>query len=156
MDARAAAKESRKEEERKQGKIPTPPIPDLRFEQGVMLSIRPFIHRVGPKREDPSKRQRTETRQEAEKYDAMVGAALTAEGAEDGDEGDLFKGPVRIEWAQLGYVLFRDQVSFLFYSGSQRVGVRLLTVPRPAATASPHLRRCSILSCKARLGVPGP
>lgn len=38
---------ARAEASRKKGKIPVPQIPDLRFEQGVMASIRPFIHRVG-------------------------------------------------------------------------------------------------------------
>lgn len=110
--AQAAARSARKAEERKQAKIPVPALPDLRFEQGVLLSIRPFVHRVGPKREAKGKGVKAAKREEAEEDGAMVGGPLTKEGAEDGDtQEDVFSGPVRIEWGQLSYVIFRDQVS---------------------------------------------
>lgn len=43
-----------------------------------------------------------------------MSSALTAEGAETGlgrgEDSDIFSGPLTIQWAQVSYVLFRDQV----------------------------------------------
>lgn len=157
MEARAAAQAARKVEERKQAKIPVPALPDLRFEQGVLLSIRPFVHRAGPKRVKPSKTENGEEIDEAEKDGAMVGGPLTAEGAEDGDDQeDIFAGPLRIEWAQLCYVIFRDQVSTLIRVAFRVValGVLLLTACEMGCDRI-RVRRCFIRSCRARHGARG-
>lgn len=96
---------------KKKKRIAVAPIPDFRFEEGVLLSIRPFLHRIeSPKLEHDS----TETPKEMDRTDleekaALVSGALTAEGAKDGVD-DVFAGPLRIEWGPLSYVIFRDQV----------------------------------------------
>ncbi|ORY85298.1 hypothetical protein BCR35DRAFT_351623 [Leucosporidium creatinivorum] len=128
--ARQAAKEEKQEEVRKDGKIPVPPIPDLRFEQGVLMSIRPFIHRAEPSEvpaisaaaaaEDVEHPHHDEKVQAGERG-AVVGTALTAEGAEhglpEGESSDIFMGPLRIEWGQLSYVIVRDQFIYPLLQG---------------------------------------
>lgn len=99
---------------KKKKRITVAPIPDFRFEEGVLLSIRPFLHRIdSPKPDhgsiesskDSDGREGAELKEEA----ALVSGALTAEGAKDG-VNDVFAGPLRIEWGPLSYVIFRDQV----------------------------------------------
>lgn len=89
------------------------------------MSIRPFIHRAEPSEvsaisaaaaaEDVEHPHHDEKVQAGEKG-AVVGTALTAEGAEHGlpagENSDIFMGPLRIEWGQLSYVIVRDQVRF--------------------------------------------
>lgn len=88
------------------------------------MSIRPFIHRAelsdvpaisasAAAAEDLEHPHHDEKVQAGEKG-AVVGTALTAEGAEHGlpagESSDIFMGPLRIEWGQLSYVILRDQV----------------------------------------------
>lgn len=167
---KAAAKEQEKDEVRKEGKIPVPPIPDLRcvdlavlsstdltlsphlrFEQGVLLSIRPFLHRVevpaiptidaAAAAEDLEHPQHDEKVEAGEKG-ALVSTALTAEGAEQGllkgETSDIFSGALRIEWGQLSYVIVRDQVSSLSsfaFSLVADVASRVVRLPSTARTA---------------------
>lgn len=120
-----------------------PPIPDLRYEQGVLASIRPFIHRVtkdegkgvaaaagsvqGGESEKDSEKEKKEKENEqelqAEEVGAMVTIAMTAEGARDG-KPDIFVAPLRIEWGQVVYVIVRDQVIYPLLQGERRWSCR--------------------------------
>ncbi|KAK4054849.1 hypothetical protein OIV83_000773 [Microbotryomycetes sp. JL201] len=128
--ARRQAQKQREREEnakdvRELGKIPVPPIPDLRFEQGVLMSIRPFLHRaeiasaVDEAASPPSERHAEKV--EAGEKGALVSQALTVEGAEQGlvvgAKSDIFSGPLRIEWPQVVYVIVRDQFVYPLLQG---------------------------------------
>ncbi|KAM0793189.1 hypothetical protein ACM66B_000660 [Microbotryomycetes sp. NB124-2] len=125
---RQAKKQAEREQKAKEaheiGKIPVPPIPDLRFEQGVLMSIRPFLHpanasTVAGTASPPSERHAEKV--EAGEKGALVSQALTAEGAEQGlvvgGKSDIFSGPLRIEWPQVIYVIFRDQFVYPLLQG---------------------------------------
>ncbi|GAA6040726.1 hypothetical protein JCM8097_000897 [Rhodosporidiobolus ruineniae] len=121
------------DEARADERVPVPPIPDLRFEQGVLASLRPFIHRVPRPSSSSSSSSSSpssaslpppaeKTTASAEKQ-ALVSTSLTAEssgqaGATAGelDVFDLSEG-VRVEWGRVGYVLLRDQVVFPLLHG---------------------------------------
>ena len=101
-------------------RIPVPPIPDLRYEQGVLASLQPFLHRVPA----PATATGDQTAgHETEKHERKVETAekvslaarnLTAEGTNDSDRpSDIFLGPLRIEWTRVAYVIVRDQVRSL-------------------------------------------
>ncbi|KAI5477224.1 hypothetical protein MNV49_006597 [Pseudohyphozyma bogoriensis] len=99
--------------------MPIPQIPDLRHEQSVLASIRPFIHRVEAEEDEGlaaeveeagGKQERKEKRVKAEEKGAVVSNDLTAEGKPGGGPPDIFTGPVRIEWAQVAYIIARDQI----------------------------------------------
>ncbi|KAK4058081.1 hypothetical protein OIO90_000820 [Microbotryomycetes sp. JL221] len=116
-------KEQREKEARAHGKIPVPPIPDLRYEQGVLMSIRPFLHSTASQRSgsvDPPSERHTEKVEAGEKG-ALVSQALTAEGAKQGiavgSNSDIFSGPLRIEWPQVVYVIVRDQFVYPLLQG---------------------------------------
>ena len=89
---------------------------ECRYEQGVLLSIRPFLHRAAPPSAQASSDISTdhEEKVQAGEKGALVSSALTAEGADSGlrrgEDSDIFSGPLNIQWAQVSYVLFRDQV----------------------------------------------
>ncbi|GAA5911859.1 hypothetical protein JCM8208_002462 [Rhodotorula glutinis] len=101
-------------------KVPIPPIPDLRFEQGVLASIRPFLHRADADAdadEDDSSDEKKGKLRAAEKG-ALASANLTAEGGPKGESpSDIFMAPLRIQWSQVSYVLVRDQVVFPLLQG---------------------------------------
>lgn len=97
--------------------IPVPPIPDLRYEQGVLASLKPFLHRVPDSSAGPLT---SSAGHETEKHEREVHAAekvtlaarnLTAEGTTAAaTESDIFLGPLRVEWSRVAYVIVRDQV----------------------------------------------
>lgn len=92
------------------------PLPDFRFEEGVLLSIRPFIHRVlsSPTSSTTCEKGKEIEQVEAEEKGASVSTnSITAEGTLDGETNDVFNGPLSIQWGQLTYVIFREQVSSL-------------------------------------------
>ncbi|GAA5922987.1 uncharacterized protein JCM15063_003491 [Sporobolomyces koalae] len=99
------------------GKIPIPPIPDLRYEQGILSSIRPFLH---PVKSTPTAAARGNSEKEKHKLDlatseqtALATAQLTLEGQAErrpGSTSDALMEPLRIEWAMVAYVLVRDQI----------------------------------------------
>ncbi|SCV68878.1 BQ2448_999 [Microbotryum intermedium] len=134
----------------KDQRIPVPPIPDLRYEQGILMSIRPFLHRVestttttttfstplaiesetiivgdesNPHCSDrsPAHQERHEERKEVEEKTAMVSSGLTSEAAQkgfkEGVETDLYAGPLRLEWGNIIYVIFRDQFVYPLLQG---------------------------------------
>lgn len=95
-----------------------PPIPDLRYEQGVLASLQPFLHRVpatAAATGDQTAGHETEKHErKVETAEAVSLAArnLTAEGTNDSDRpSDIFLGPLRVEWTRVAYVIVRDQVS---------------------------------------------
>jgi len=97
------------------GKIPIPPIPDLRYEQGILASIRPFLHSGmtrGKGKEVEKESEKHELKVEAAEKTALASAQLTAEGDKTGRvESDVLMGPLRVEWGNVTYVLLRDQVN---------------------------------------------
>lgn len=135
----------REEDARKEGLVPLPiPIPDLRFEQGYLLSLAPFLHLDEPEssataiesekrrrasldEDEKLHEERREERQEVEEHTAMVEDAASKPG-----EPSLYLNPnLRIEWGMVMYVTLRDQVrplfSLLFFSKGR-------THPPPVAT----------------------
>lgn len=84
------------------------------------MSIRPFLHRNAPPTDaatiesSDAESIHHEEKVEAGEKGALVSSALTAEGADQGlrpgEDSDIFSGPLRVEWSQVSYVLFRDQV----------------------------------------------
>ncbi|GAA5834213.1 hypothetical protein JCM9279_004247 [Rhodotorula babjevae] len=103
-------------------KVPIPPIPDLRFEQGVLASIRPFLHRADadPSAADDDDDNSSEKKGKlrAAEKGALASANLTAEGGPKGESpSDIFMAPLRIQWSQVSYILIRDQVVFPLLQG---------------------------------------
>lgn len=125
--------------------IPVPPIPDLRYEQGVLASIRPFLHRAdgaaGARAvvEAGEKSGKVATAEKA----ALASAALTAEGAaQDEHPSDVLMAGLRIEWSKVSYVILRDQVRFARSSSSLA----------PCSYAQSSSSRSSSRCCKACCG----
>ncbi|GAA5870313.1 hypothetical protein JCM16303_001960 [Sporobolomyces ruberrimus] len=119
------------EESRKgDGKIPIPPIPDLRYEQGILSSLKPFLHSVTPSTTTtPTSgkgKEKRETEEHQEKLETvaktvLASSQLTAQGDErherKGDQSDALMGPLTIEWGMVSYVILRDQVVFPLLQG---------------------------------------
>lgn len=127
MEGRAEDNDESDAEE-EEDRVAVPPIPDLRFEQGVLASLRPFIHRVALSSSSSSAsasiavpNSETEKRVDAAEKEALVSTDLTAEGSGKAGEGegvadvfDLTEG-IRVEWGQVSYVLLRDQVRLTLF-----------------------------------------
>lgn len=94
-----------------------PAIPDLRFEQGVLMSLRPFLHRptgasTVEKVETAEEKEHAE-RVEVEETGAMVSSNFMEEDAGRKEASEVFlTGFGGAEWGQIAYVIFRDQVRF--------------------------------------------
>lgn len=107
------------EEEDREERIPVPPIPDLRYEQGVLASIRPFLHRIDG--DESGQRQGGEGAEKEKKVltaekSALASAQLTAEGSSKRESAsDALMAPLRIEWSKVTYVIVRDQVRRLLF-----------------------------------------
>lgn len=125
------------EEEERRGpqKIPIPPIPDLRYEQGILASLRPFLHSTSNNNthsteggQEDGSRMRLETNEHELKMafvekTSLATPQLTAEGGGEGgnssatltktNQSDVLMGGLRVEWGNVVYVLVRDQVRFL-------------------------------------------
>mgnify|MGYP007100404798 CR=1 FL=1 len=87
----------------------------MRFEQGVLASIRPFLHRAdadpAPAAADEGGEGEKKGKLRAAEKGALASANLTAEGGPRGESpSDIFMAPLRIQWSQVSYVLVRDQV----------------------------------------------
>lgn len=99
-------------------------MPDLRYEQGILASIRPFIHRVGPAsapEDESAADDEKAARQAKEAHASLVSTNLSTEAAKDGrGDGDLFGGKqvLRIEYAQVAYVILRDQLLMPLLQGA--------------------------------------
>ncbi|BGP28893.1 hypothetical protein JCM10296v2_000629 [Rhodotorula toruloides] len=112
------------EEDDREERIPVPPIPDLRYEQGVLASIRPFLHRIDAGDDESQQRQGEGEGAEKEKKvltaekSALASAQLTAEGSSKRESAsDVLMAPLRIEWSKVTYVIVRDQVVFPLLQG---------------------------------------
>ncbi|KAG8884542.1 hypothetical protein FRB98_002329, partial [Tulasnella sp. 332] len=83
---------------RHHGALHVPRIPELRFEQSYLMSIKPFIHQGG---------QRERGLAETEKEHNEATRALVKDGVLD----ESFYGvPLRIDWQGVAWVTFRDQL----------------------------------------------
>ncbi|GAA5994063.1 hypothetical protein JCM11641_005960, partial [Rhodosporidiobolus odoratus] len=151
-------------------RVPVPAVPDLRFEQGVLASLRPFIHRLSPlpTASLPSPSPSSEAKTAATEKAVLVTTDLTAEGTrqaggtgegsgrEEADVFDLMDG-VRVQWAKVGWVVTRDQVIFPLLQGvlwcvggyylsaflswnRARVHARSLNLPKPSLLRSLGIR----------------
>lgn len=80
------------DEDHPQPTIHLPKIPDLRFEQGYLLSIRPFVKDV--QAEEQTGHEKT---QEFVKEGVVPGSST-------------YGVPIRIDWQGVAWVTFRDQV----------------------------------------------
>ncbi|BGP44823.1 hypothetical protein JCM10450v2_000638 [Rhodotorula kratochvilovae] len=117
LDADDEDASSDDEDDHRRERVPVPPIPDLRFEQGVLASIRPFLHRADGSGEADSGAGEKKGRLAAAEKGALASANLTAEGGAAGEgPSDVFMAP-RIEWSKVTYVLLRDQVIFPLLQG---------------------------------------
>ncbi|BGO96677.1 hypothetical protein RTBOTA2_000562 [Rhodotorula toruloides] len=109
------------EEDDREERIPVPPIPDLRYEQGVLASIRPFLHRIDDN--NAGELQAGEATEKEKKVltaekSALASAQLTAEGSSKRESAsDVLMAPLRIEWSKVTYVIVRDQVVFPLLQG---------------------------------------
>ena len=65
--------------------MPVVVLPDLRFEEGLMLSIKPFLHPLNELAEEEGQGERDEL-------------------------GEMVREGVKVEWGNVTYVLIRDQV----------------------------------------------
>ncbi|GAA5920748.1 hypothetical protein JCM1841_004161 [Sporobolomyces salmonicolor] len=96
-------------------------VPDLRFEQGVLASIRPFLHVAAPDKDSgsaPLKEEKHQAKLEAAGDAALASVNLTAEGNAQGrTASDVLMGPLSIEWSKVVYVIVRDQVVFPLLQG---------------------------------------
>ncbi|KAM0754329.1 hypothetical protein T439DRAFT_175668 [Meredithblackwellia eburnea MCA 4105] len=128
---RQERKEQERKEERRKGQIPiAPAIPDFRFEQGVMASLRPFLHRgeelplsaseeeeedegaevLEKKEEEKEHLQRRAKRQREEALTSLVSLGrITQESAKD-NSPDIFVTSISVDYPSVIYVLFRDQI----------------------------------------------
>ncbi|WVQ78190.1 hypothetical protein IAT38_000273 [Cryptococcus sp. DSM 104549] len=88
-----------RKEGRKRVKAAMPPLPDLRFEQSYLLSIRPFL------KPRPTQQAKAE---KGEVTDDKIGSA-TVQGAES-DEVFHWGREVDVDWGQVVWVTFRDQL----------------------------------------------
>lgn len=105
-----ARRRRQKREARRRGRVPIPPIPDLRYEEGLLLSLKPFIHRSGPLYADVA------ADKGKGKEQAVENAAIVRGAAED-----LFAGPISIDWGPALWVIMRDQVQYALRSSADRV-----------------------------------
>ncbi|GAA5893029.1 hypothetical protein JCM6882_006919 [Rhodosporidiobolus microsporus] len=121
--------------EEDEDRVPIPPIPDLRYEQGVLASIRPFIHRVAapssssspfsssaPSAASTSGEKPKPALEKTVETTALATTSLTAEGpGKGGEEGEVnvfdLGGEVRVEWGRVAWVLGRDQIIFPLLQG---------------------------------------
>lgn len=76
------------------------------------------------KARDQEGEEEHEEKEEAVEKGAIVSQSFTAEGIKEGEDNDLFNVPLKVEWLDLIYVLFRDQVrsSSLFLPYTFQVG----------------------------------
>ncbi|PWN53611.1 hypothetical protein IE53DRAFT_383865 [Violaceomyces palustris] len=114
-------------------KVTLPQVPDLRFEQSYLATVRSFIHEVDhrdPVQEKISQRKGWETRFSAISEKELVGFSTNEEEeaeqageeekrgqvdefvveAGEKNESELWLGDLRIEWGPLLYVTIRDQI----------------------------------------------
>lgn len=87
------------------GKVALPQIPDFRYEQGVIASILPFLHR----RRKAGKEMGTGKGKEKENVTGL-GEDEEAEADEEEEEEGTMLDVVSVDWASVVYVLVRDQV----------------------------------------------
>ncbi|GAA5835307.1 hypothetical protein JCM3766R1_004748 [Sporobolomyces carnicolor] len=104
------------------GKIPIPPIPDLRYEQGILSSIRPFLHSTmtaggGEQCETKRHEEKQETVEKVVLASSQLTATDDAKSRPSASQSEALMGPLRIEWGMVTYVLIRDQVVFPLLQG---------------------------------------
>ena len=94
---------------------PRPPaIPDLRFEQSYLLSIKSFIHSAtpplpaSPPKQGDMKKQRHNDERLATGSLALVDSGVNVQ--------STYGAPITIDWSGLLWVTARDQVSFISFS----------------------------------------
>ncbi|BGP21701.1 hypothetical protein Rt10032_c01g0404 [Rhodotorula toruloides] len=115
--------EDSEEDDAREERIPVPPIPDLRYEQGVLVSIRPFLHRIDNDAVPAQRRGGCQGAENEKKVltaekSALASAQLTAEGSSKRESAsDVLMAPLRIEWSKVTYVIMRDQVVFPLLQG---------------------------------------
>lgn len=139
---RSARSRRRRQESKEQGLVPLPiPIPDLRFEQGYLLSLAPFLHVPDEpsvaQEEAPAPATDKEKREAVEEDTSFVQGEDAAKPSQS-----LYLNPrLQVEWRQVVYVTLRDQVC-----------------RHAALTSAPGSRlirgRSSIRWSKARYGAP--
>jgi hypothetical protein len=77
-------------------RLPVPSLPDLRFEQAFLLSIKPFIT---PYNRTPLPGQ------------SLVGELQQEVAMASVPRKDLFSGEVSVQWKSVLWIILRDQVS---------------------------------------------
>lgn len=77
-----------------------PRIPELRFEQSYLMSIKPFVRQGGPRERGMAETEREHN----EASRALVKDAVL--------DDSLYGVPLRIDWQGVAWVTFRDQVRF--------------------------------------------
>ncbi|WVN85228.1 uncharacterized protein L203_100373 [Cryptococcus depauperatus CBS 7841] len=95
-------REKTKEEARRRVRGHMIPLPDLRFEQSYLLSIRPFL-----KPRPQSKSSIASKGEKLEQQKQTAGTALVQ--SADQDEVFIWGSDVDVDWANIAWVTFRDQ-----------------------------------------------
>lgn len=92
------------------GALPIRAIPDLRFEQSYLLSLKPFVHI----REEVNKEEKPGARGTVEKpavEDTALAEPLGLDIAVRSAGVSKYGIPERVEWGDIAWVTVRDQVS---------------------------------------------
>ncbi|KAL7422204.1 hypothetical protein Q5752_002850 [Cryptotrichosporon argae] len=105
-DEPAHARAKARREGRRRVRAAMPPLPDLRFEQSYLVSLRPYLHAApSAKRLEARGAVPTSLNGQSQKREQ----AVAAQGVE-GDEVFHWGREVRVDWAPLTWVTVRDQI----------------------------------------------
>lgn len=102
---------NKRSNERKSRNLPVKSVPDLRFEQSYLASIRGFIHEEDERKAEMIKNSESSKSQnegESKKSDSHFFDIKTSRSSHG--EPELWLGRVRIEWLPLLYLTLRDQL----------------------------------------------
>jgi len=107
-----------------------PPIPDLRFETGYLVSIKPFIHpsprlpSATASEHEPVYSEKGKEKEQKREEGMRVAEDLSLAGDTTGRIGELdvtgslFEGEISVEWGKVAWITLRDQLIFPFLQGS--------------------------------------
>lgn len=148
-DTRGGRKKQQEQSARARGRVPIPPLPDLRYEQGYLLSIMPFLHPLVPPAEPKSEKGK----KREDEVEVVEETSLVKDARQE-----VFRRPMTIEWPVLLYVTGRDQIVFpllqgLFWGtiGVGATGFMLWRQVQPKASRSASLLHANVVGWIAAL-----
>jgi hypothetical protein len=93
------------------GALPIRALPDLRFEQSYLLSLKPFVHLRAQEASNSETPGGRGTIEKPAAEDAALAEPLTLDIAVQGAGVSKYGVPERVEWGKIAWVTTRDQVS---------------------------------------------